>query len=436
MPSRSGVSAAVASSKPSSSRPPVAPGLRELLLDCFRAAVAAVDARLCTAASLAATDPAGDWHVLAIGKAAGAMALGASEVLGERLLGGLVITKPGYVPDALGAVAALHAIESAHPQPDQRSLRAGAAVIDYLAALPARSQVLFLVSGGASSLVESPVDGVALEDLQRIGAWALASGLPIGQVNAVRRMVSRLKGGGLAALAAHCRTQALFVSDVARDDPAVIGSGLLHASPGASQPWPEFPRDIADILARGARANPVVDKLPDVPYRIVASVRDACRAAAQRGRLHGLAVVPARGRFAGDAGRLGMRFARTVMDGAAGTLHVWGGESTVKLPPQPGRGGRNQQLALSAALLLDGRADTCLLAAGTDGVDGVTEDAGALVDGGTCDRGRDAGLDPARHLATASAGAFLEAAGDLVHTGPTLTNVGDVVLAVTGPTRH
>ena len=403
---------------------------RQILLRCFEAALGAVDARACTAAAAEEWAPQGEWHVVAIGKAAGSMALGVRDALGMRLAGGIVVTKPGHVPADLGATPGLEIHESAHPLPDARSLAAGAALLDYLDRLPPRAALLFLVSGGASSLLESLHPGLGLAELQRVNAWALASGRPIGEVNAVRRALSRLKGGGLAALTVGHPRLALMISDVPGDDPAVIGSGLLHATPPSVAGLPSLPREIASIVARVRSARPPRVEEAAVPVRIVASVRGACRAAAQCARRLGLKAVVARGRFAGQAGRLGPRFARAILEREPGTLLIWGGESTITLPDAPGYGGRNQHLALAAAGVLAGRTGAALLAAGTDGIDGVTADAGAVVDGGTWQRGEDAGGDARRALAAADAGRFLEAAGDLLHTGPTLTNVGDVVLGV------
>lgn len=384
-----------------------APGPRELLLACFEAALTAVDAQRCTRDALSGATYDGDWHVLAIGKAAGAMALGALERLGPRCIDGLVVTAPGHVPAPLADEARVRVIESAHPVPDARSLAAGEAVAGYVQSLSPRAQLLCLISGGASSLVERLVPGAELADLAGLNAWALASGLPINEVNALRCKLSTLKGGGLATLVGRRHCEAIFVSDVPRDDPAVIGSGLLHGS--------------------GGRAS-----RPRIPFRVVASVRHACRAAAVRARSFGLEVHVARARFAGDAERVGARFARTLQTAAPGTLQVWGGESTMTLPAAPGYGGRNQHLALAAAVAFAGRRDVMLLAGGTDGVDGVTGDAGAIVDGATVERGADGGLDARLCLQRADSGRFLEASGDLLHTGPTLTNVGDLVLGWRG----
>jgi hydroxypyruvate reductase len=376
--------------------------------------------------------PAGQWHVVAVGKAAGAMALGAADHFGARLIDGLVVTAPGHSPSELADIAALRVLESAHPRPDERSLAAGAAVAEFISGLPAQARILFLVSGGASSLVERLVAGVDLDDLRQINDWALASGCPIGAVNALRRAISTIKGGGLAALAGRRTTLALMISDVPRDDPAVIGSGLLHAGDAISDGAPDLPPEIAEIVARARRASLPMTEVPDVPYRIVASIRHACRAAASCGQARGLGVTVSRRRFAGDAAGLGRRFGRAVLAGPPQTLHVWGGESTITLPVDPGHGGRNQHLALAAAQVLAGSRHAALLAAGTDGIDGVTLDAGAIVDGGTLDRGCDAGFEAGRCLSGADSGRFLEASGDLLHTGPTLTNVGDLVLGARG----
>jgi hydroxypyruvate reductase len=404
---------------------------RALLLDCFRAALAAVDARAAVQRELERRPLAGDWHVLGVGKAAGAMALGAAQALGGRLAGGLVVVPDGHVPAGLASAAALVVVESSHPMPDERSLATGERLLSFVAALPPRAQVLCLVSGGASSLVEVLRPGLTLADLQCVNRWALESGAAIGAVNAVRRRLSRIKDGGLAAQLGARRVRALFVSDVPGDDPATIGSGLLHRTDGRAVAQGAPPPEVAAILAR---CGPQADAAsPPVDAAVVASVTHACRAVARRARSAGVHCVVGRDRFDGDAGALGARFAAALSDGRGTRMRAVGGESTVQLPAVPGRGGRNQHLALGAACELERqppRGRAWLLAGATDGVDGNTGDAGALVDAGTCRRGRDAGYDPHVSLARADSGTFLEGAGALLHTGPTLTNVGDLVLTL------
>lgn len=378
---------------------------RALLLESFAAALAAIDGRHAVETELRRHPLPGAWHVLAIGKAAGAMAQGAAAALGSRVVGGLAVLPPGHLPH--GFDAATHAIAlvySSHPLPDERSLEAGAEIVEYVARLPKDAALLCLISGGASSLVEALLPGKTLDELQSLNRWALQSGAPIAEINAARRQLSRLKGGGLARLAGERRLHALMISDVPGDDPRVIGSGLLHG----------------DATTR------------EVPVRIVASVAHACRAAAAAARARGLRTRIVRTRLAGDAARLGTRIASSLSRQPPGVMQVRGGESTVRLPENPGRGGRNQHLALAAALELERLQlhGAYLLAAGTDGIDGASDDAGALVDSRTCLCARDAGCDPYQSLARADSGTLLDAAGDLLHTGPTATNVGDLVLTL------
>jgi len=378
----------------------------------------------------------GPWHVVAIGKAAAAMAQGAVAALDAQIAGGVIVVPVEHVPTGFNpATHGLRVTYGSHPMPDEASLAAGQLVADFVTGLDAKAQVLFLVSGGASSLVDWLVPGASLADLQALNRWALQSGAPIAQVNATRRRLSRLKGGGLARLAHGRRTQALMISDVPGDDPRIIGSGLLHAfqdehadEPGTAA----LPPELRDLLDRLHSSRQGIAGVPAVPVRIVASLRSACRAAAAAARAQGLKASVVRARIDGDAAELGVRFVASLARQSAGIVQVRGGESTVRLPPQPGRGGRNQHLALAAALELERRGlhDAHLLAAGTDGIDGASSDAGALVDDETCQRGRDAGCDPIVSLARADSGTFLEATGDLLHTGPTLTNVGDLVLGL------
>jgi hydroxypyruvate reductase len=398
-----------------------------------------VDARRCVREQLRREALAGEWHVVAVGKAAGAMSLGALDVLGPRLVDACIVAPRDHVPPELRSAGGRMAIlRGTHPIPDAASLAAGEALVRFMQDRPATARLLFLVSGGASSLVEYPVDGITLADLQAVGEWALASGRPIGEVNAVRRQLSRIKGGGLAAMAGTRRALALMISDVPGDDPATIGSGMLHAVPAAGAAVAvrasALPRSIGAILrrARAARPRTSVNRRAAIPARIVASQRTARVAAARAARQRGVRATASREGYSGDAAQLGVVFATAAAHLPERTLRVWSGESTVRLPAAPGRGGRNQHLALSAACTLAGigRDGVWLLAAGTDGIDGVTDDAGALVDAGTCRRGQDAGYDCHVSLDGADSGSFLEASGDLLHTGATLTNVGDLVVGL------
>jgi hydroxypyruvate reductase len=343
--------------------------------------------------------------VAAVGKAAPAMVLGARDALGERITRCLIISREGHTPPELEGARGVETIASAHPVPDQRSLAAGERLLRWVEALPPEAEPLFLVSGGASSLVEVLRPDLALADLESFTARELAAGTAIGELNARRIALSRIKGGRLTARLAGRPARALFVSDVPGDDPGVIGSGLL---------------------------GPASEGVDRVERAVVACVDQAVAGAAAAARARGLSVHAPGRRFDDDALRLAARFAHELQL-APSEVCVWGGESTVQLPPNPGKGGRNQHLALAAARLIAGRADLMLLAAGTDGTDGVTEDAGALVDAESCARVALDGLDVDDCLARADSGPALAASGDLLHLGPTGTNVGDLVIGLKLP---
>jgi glycerate 2-kinase len=376
---------------------------RELLLDLFRAGLAAVDGRRRVRATLAGRAWTGPVRAFAVGKAAGSMMLGAVDALGDSLERGLVVAPDGAIPSALAARPGMCALEAGHPRPDQRSLAAGEALLEFAAATPAGARVVLLVSGGASALLEVPAPGVGLADLVSLFDRSLAEGLDIERLNRERVALSQVKGGRLPALFPGAAIEALMMSDVPRDDPAVLASGLLDA--------------------------------PGIAPRLVGSIDEALEAIARAAAARGLRAARGAERLAGDAEAAARRICHELAVGDA-DLHVHGGETVVRLPARPGRGGRCQQLAVAAARSIAGHAELLLLAAGTDGRDGASEDAGAIVDGGTVDRAADAGLDPAAALADADTGPLLEATGDLLYTGPTGTNVGDVVLALRRPPAH
>ena len=376
---------------------------RRLLLALLQAALQRVDGRRCVQQALRrGAPPAAPVWVAAVGKAAVSMALGAHDALGGAIERTLIITHDSEAASRVARGSALEVLVSSHPLPDARSLVAGARLLAWVDALPVHAQPLFLISGGSSALVELPEAGASLADLEALTRLSFTQGMPITELNARRAALSRIKGGKLAARLAGRAARALFVSDVPQDDPRVIGSGLMG-------PYGETP--------------------DQVQREVVASVDHAVAAVAERAGALGLNVQAATQRFADDAVRLAARFAHELRLAAA-QLCVWGGESTVRLPAHPGRGGRNQHLALATARLIAGHSDLLLLAAGTDGIDGLSEDAGALVDGETCARLALAELDPDQCLAQADSARALAASGDLVHTGPTGTNVGDLVIGL------
>ncbi|NEX21161.1 DUF4147 domain-containing protein [Thiorhodococcus mannitoliphagus] len=405
-------------------------GARELMLELLMAGLKAVNGRLAVRSALANTPMQQPVWVCAIGKAAEAMVLGASDVIGDRLDAGLVVTKLGHAEVPALEGRGIRVRIGGHPVPNNGSLEAGQDLLTTLRTLPADAKLLFLISGGASSLVEAPVQGIGLPELQRVNTWLLGSGLPISAMNLVRKSLSLIKGGGLLRQLEGRSLRALAISDVPGDLPEVIGSGLLTPEPDLAQRVGQL--DLPDWLAawvdRGIRERGSCQ--PEmIAVEIVANLSQAKLAIAAAARHRGLPVRLHEDRFKGDAATLGRDLAKALLASERG-LHIWGGEPTVQLPSSPGRGGRNQHLALAAAIELAGHAGHFLLSAGSDGTDGPTEDAGALVDADTLDRAEMTGLSAQAALSRADAGTLLEASGDLVRTGPTGTNVMDIVLGL------
>jgi hydroxypyruvate reductase len=404
---------------------------RRDLLEIYQAGIAAADGRRRVTEALAgAAPPTGGVHLFAIGKAAPAMALGAHDAWGGAVVDGLIITRRGHLSPELARRTGWRQLEAAHPLPDAGSLAAGTALLQALAATERGATCLFLISGGSSSLVEVLPPGVSLTDLQRANDWLLASGLDIGGINAVRRALSAIKGGRLLGHLAGRQTLALYLSDVPGDRVWDIGSGLLAAAPGGTLP-PGLPAWLAALLTTGTdagdAAGPAAD--PAVTQRVVASSATAligCEAAAARRYDH---VVRHERRLDCPVGDAAGEIVATLLRGPPG-VYLWGGETTLQLPEDPGRGGRCQQLALRCALELAGRPGLAVLCGATDGSDGPGEDAGGLVDDRTIARGEAEGLSGAACLAAADAGRFLAAAGDLISTGPTGTNVNDLVVGL------
>ncbi len=328
------------------------------------------------------------------------MALGARDVLGERIHRILVITKEGHSDPALAGDGVLQ-LESPHPVPGEKSLINGGILESAVLAAVLDSTPLFLISGGSSSLVEDLRDGFTLDDLVALNARGLATGWDIATLNAERVKISRLKGGGVSRLLGNRPAIALFISDVPGDDPEVIGSGLL---------------------GHGGRED-------SVQRHIVANVDTAAQAIATTAQSHGLLLDWNRERYDGEAGDVARNFVEALRVTQADGL-VWGGEATVKLPERAGRGGRNTHAALGMARLLGAAEGLTILSAGTDGTDGTTDDAGAIIDARTIERAELGGCDVERAYREFDSAMALEAAGDLLHTGPTGTNVGDLLIGL------
>ncbi len=398
--------------------------LRAEAVRLFRAGLAAADPGAGVAAALRAEPPGKVARLVAVGKAARRMAEAALGVLGP-VPGALVVTNAENAAPLAGA----RVLVAGHPVPDANGARAAEAVIAAVAGLAATDTVLVLVSGGGSALLPAPVAGVSLADKAAVASLLLASGADITEMNLVRQQLSRLKGGGLLRLAAPARVRALVLSDVIGDDLRAIASGPTAAPLGtradaraalrARGLWERLPEAVRAHLAQDVAP----EALPEARNTLIGSnaISVAAMAAASP------AARPIEAPLTGDVGDAAARVA------ALGTgTWVMGGETTVTLRGR-GMGGRNQELALRVALLGERwPGPWSFLAGGTDGRDGPTDAAGGLVDGGTAARIRAAGLDAEARLADNDSSRALAAAGDLLVTGGTGTNVADLAVLIRG----
>lgn len=393
--------------------------LENNLKNIFLAAIKAVEGKTVVSRALRA-DKGGPYHVIAIGKAAESMLQGVPE---EKVIDGLLISKHGHVSTAIKQDKRFICLESDHPVPGEASLNAGRALLDYLTKMPTDEPCLFLISGGTSSLVEVLEEGWTLAELSQLTQYLLENAYSINEINAVRRHVSKIKGGRLWSYIGSRPVNCLLISDVPNDDPAIIGSGLLF--PSSNDFLPELPENWA------AKLNPIKVLSPpsDFQWKIVASLKDAKQAAARYAVKLGFkveVVEPFLDGLAIDAAKNCVKKLRQ----DPGKLTIWGGETTVKLPKNAGKGGRNQHLALAAAIQMAGNQTMYLLAAGTDGSDGNTNATGAVVSGETVSSGLALGLNAKDYIERADANTYFKTVGGLIETGATGTNVMDLVLGI------
>jgi len=384
----------------------------------------------------------GDTLLVAIGKAAGGMAEGAAAVLGAHLAAGVVVVPDeAPLPDL---PPALRVHRAAHPVPDARSVEAGRDIRGLLEGAGPDDRVLFLLSGGGSALVSEPERGVDLDTLRATHEVLLGSGWSIHRINDVRRLLDRLKGGGMARLASPARIVALVLSDIPGGALEDVASGPLspsHASPRdveialrRDRLWELLPSPVRDfVVARRAWQPP---ETPPVELRGIGAGVSVIDAVARQAQADGRSVRRLGAALEGEARVLGRALARAAMaaqDGAAPvplpTCLVGAGEATVTVRGS-GSGGPNQEVAVAAALALDGRRGILVASVGTDGVDGPTSAAGGFADGTTAERARAAGVDLATALERNDSGSALEALGDRIVTGPTGTNVADLYLVL------
>ncbi|MDD9854684.1 MAG: DUF4147 domain-containing protein, partial [Gammaproteobacteria bacterium] len=400
------------------------------LLQAWKTAVARVGGARVTRAAVAEDGLASITRLLAVGKAAAAMGAGALDRFaahGEAL----VVTKYGHgapLASAPATHARIELIEAGHPLPDENSLRAGRAVEEFVRATAAEEELVMLVSGGASALLELLPATVDLRALQTMTSALLAGGYAIDQINAARMHVSRIKGGKLLRNFGGRSARVYAVSDVPGDNIDIIGGGI-GALGGESKPPPDIMRLLENMNLPGDATHAAFDSATRMPFdyraRIIASNRIARDAAAEFLRAHDWPVNANEESLNRDIYAAAQELAAALIAGPPGA-YIWGGESTVHLPPKPGVGGRNQSLALALAKEIRGRRNIAALVAGSDGSDGPTQAAGALIDGDTFD----AASGAERALARADAGAYLARIAALFKPGPTGTNVMDLAVAI------
>lgn len=402
---------------------------RSQVLEVFEAGVSRVKGNNAVIEYLQNNPLYGEYYLIAVGKAASSMSLGALSILKDQVTQGLVITKHDHTEEELRTYANIKTMESDHPVPGEPSLVAGKALIEFVESAPEDVKFLVLFSGGASSLMEVLADGMSLEKLAQLNKVLLSIGYDITQMNQIRRAISHIKGGRLANYINGRETIALLISDVPGDDPAVIGSGpLTPVQEDITQS--DLPDSITTIL-QGVTFTPAPDEslFSNIQTYVIATLDDAKFAAEKCARSLGFDVKVYSEFMQGDAEKKALEVCQ-MLETAANGIHIWGGETSLILPDNPGRGGRNQHLAAVAAQVISGKDNIVFLAAGTDGTDGPTPDAGGLVDGQTVARGESQGLKIDEYIKAADVGNYLLKTGDLVTTGPTGTNVMDLIVAL------
>jgi glycerate 2-kinase len=393
--------------------------------------------------------------LIAAGKGAVGMAQGAVERLGSRITRGVVVCVPEHERRARSVVegaefGSVEVFPADHPLPTERNLRAAKAIADTAAVSNEQDVVLALISGGASAHLCMPVDGVHLDDLRTISEALLRSGAEIAEVNAVRKHVERLKGGGLARLAWPSRMHVLVLSDVLGDPLDTIGSGPTAGDRSSFKDALEVldRRGLRRVspavtahLVRGTRGEETETLKPGdevcerVEHRVIASNSGAVEAVVRAALEMGFQVLGVERGVTGEASDVGRALGERVAEiarsrGSGRWCVVMGGETTVRVGQAAGRGGRNQELALAAATRIRGLKRVGVVAFATDGVDGPTDAAGAIATGTTCDAGIAAGQDVVAALDSHDSYTYFGSTDGLIRTGPTGTNVNDIAVGL------
>lgn len=408
---------------------------RDALNRIFMAAVASADPAKVLQQHLP-SPPRGRCVVVGAGKASAAMAAALEAAWPNVDLSGVVVTRYGHaVP-----TGRIEIIEASHPVPDGRSAEAAKRILAAVEGLTADDMVIALISGGGSALMVSPAEGMTLADKMAVNRALLASGATISEMNAVRKHLSRIKGGRLALAAKPARVVSLLISDVPGDDPSEIASGPTVADPSdiatvreiVSRYALDLPENVRKVLEKGEETPKAGDIAEDI--RLIAAPSLALQAAADEAVKLGLTPLILGDSLEGESRDVGAVMAGIAISARRKGLPLKGpavllsgGETTVTIGKGPaGKGGRNTEFLLSLALTLKGADGIWAIAGDSDGIDGVEDAAGAVVTPDTLARMRAAGVDPRQSLVSHDSYTAFRAAGDLVVTGPTLTNVNDI----------
>lgn len=389
-----------------------------------------------------------DIWILGTGKAAAAMALHLEDLLRDRIAGGLVTVKYGH----LAPLRTVRIIEAGHPLPDENGSEGARRILDLAESAGPRDLVFCLISGGGSALLPLPAQGLSLADKQRTSRELLACGASIHEMNTIRKHLSAIKGGRLAAAVHPATLCTVILSDVVGDDLDIIASGPTVPDPATFDDAlavveryslaRRLPEAVIGHLRRGAAGEVPESPKPEDPcfagtyHLIVGSNRQCLQAAREEALKRGYHALILSSLMEGETrdvarvhGAMGREVLATGHPASSPACLISGGETTVTLRGR-GRGGRNQEFALAAAIDIDGAREVVVLSAGTDGTDGPTDAAGAIADGHTAARARAAGMDPRRHLEDNDAYPLFERLDDLLKTGPTNTNVMDLRLVL------
>ena len=393
------------------------------------------------------TPPRGRTVVVGVGKAAAAMARAVEAHWPGPISGVVAVPRGATLP-----LAHIEQVEGSHPVPDERSLAAGQRLLRAVSGLGPDDLVLALISGGGSALCAAPLPGVSLQDKQAITRALLQRGATIHEINAVRKHLSAIKGGRLAAQAGPARVVSLLISDIPGDDPALIASSPTLPDPttcaDALAVLDRYEVDLppalrADLASgRNESPKPADPRFASHEFRVIATAQDGLQAAARAAAANGWTAHILSDSMEGQARDLALAhaaIARQVRHRsqpfAAPCVLLSGGEATVHVRGQ-GRGGRNTEFALALALALQGEAGIHAISAGTDGLDGNGAAAGAWIAPDTLARAASAGLDPRSMLEDNDSFSFFDAIGSTVVTGPTFTNINDFRALVIEPASH